>query len=118
MSARSSIRAVSTVFVVAGLGAGAMIASAGVASADVAPGLYTSSTISAGSVLLARDARVEGNELVLIGRYEIHPTPTGGYVDLFPGHRVFLNADGNGGYSGPAFLGPFEIGSISLTPKG
>ena len=118
MAIRSTSRAIGTVLAIAGIGAGTLIAGAGTASADVAPGTYTSNTISAGSVLLSRDARVEGNELVLIGRYEIHPTPTGGYVDLFPGHRVYLNDDGHGGYTGPAFLGPFEIGSISLTPKG
>lgn len=99
------------------LGATAVVAAAGPASADVAPGRYTSTTLSAGSVLLERAGHVEGHELVLIGRYLIHPTPTGGYVDFFPGHRVFLNSDGQGGYAGPAFLGPFEIGAISLTPR-
>lgn len=99
------------------LGAAALVGASGQASADVAPGTYTSTTLSAGSVLLERDGFVEGQELVLIGRYLIHPTPTGGYVDFFPGHRVFLNSDGRGGYTGPAFLGPFEIGAVSLTPR-
>ena len=103
---------------VAAFGAAAFIGAAGVASADVAPGPYTSITVSAGSVLLERDARVEGQELVLIGRYPIQPTSTGGYVDLFPGHRGFLNSDGHGGYTGPAFLGPFRIGEIVLAPRG
>lgn len=100
------------------LGAAALVGAAGQASADVAPGQYTSTTLSAGSVLLERVGQVEGQELVLIGRYQIHPTPTGGFVDFFPGHRVFLNSDGHGGYTGPAFLGPFEIGAVSLTPRG
>lgn len=104
--------------IVAVVGAAVFVGAAGVASANVAPGPYTSTTVSAGSVLLARDARVEGQELVLIGRYPIHPTEAGGYVDLFPGHRVFLNSDGKGGYTGPAFLGPFLIGEIVLTPRG
>lgn len=104
-----------TVVVVA-VGAAALVGAAGHASADVAPGSYTSTTLSSGVVLLQRDARVEGQDLVLIGRYPIHPTPTGGYVDLFPGHRVFLNDDGHGGYAGPAYLGGVVIGSIALTP--
>lgn len=103
---------------VAAIGISALVGFPAVASADVVPGPYTSVTVSAGSVLLSRDARVEGQELVLIGRYPIHPTPTGGWVDLFPGHRVFLNSDGRGGYTGPAFLGPFHIGEIVLTPRG
>ena len=100
------------------VGAGSLIAAVPAASADVRPGTYTSTTLSAGSVLLAREGRVEGDELVLIGRYKIHPTETGGYVDFFPGHRVYMNDDGNGGYEGAAFLGPFAIGSFTLTPRG
>lgn len=97
---------------------GTFIAGAPAANAAVRPGTYTSTTLSAGSVLLAREGRVEGDELVLIGRYKIHPTETGGYVDFFPGHRVYMNDDGNGGYEGAAFLGPFAIGSFTLTPRG
>ncbi|MEU4596163.1 hypothetical protein [Nocardia sp. NPDC023988] len=99
------------------VGAATIFGAVGQASADVEPGAYTSTTLSAGIVLLQRDARVEGGELVLIGRYPIHPTPDGGYVDLFPGHRVVLISDGRGGYSGPAYLGGVEIGSITLTPR-
>lgn len=103
--------------VVGALGFSVIFGAGGVAAAEVAPGPYTSTTVSAGSVLLSRDARVEGREFVLIGRYPIHPTETGGYVDLFAGHRVFLDADGRGGYTGPAFLGPIRIGEIVLTPR-
>lgn len=53
---------------------------------------------------------------MLIGRYRIHPTRTGGYVDFFPGHRVFMNRDGHGGYRGPAYLGGTVVGSFTLTP--
>ena len=59
----------------------------------------------------------QGVELVLIGRYRIHPTRDGGYVDFFPGHRVFMNSDGRGGYQGPAFLGGAEVGRFTLTPR-
>lgn len=114
-ASRSVIRSAS---VVMSVGLAALFGAAGHASADVASGPYTSTTLSAGSVLLEREGHVEGRELVLIGRYPIHPTPTGGYVDFFPGHRVFLNSDGQGGYVGPAFLGSFEIGAIALTPRG
>ncbi|MQY22178.1 hypothetical protein [Nocardia macrotermitis] len=94
----------------------AFFGATGPASADVAPGTYTSTTLSSGVVLLQRDAHVEGQDLVLIGRYPIHPTPDGGYVDLFPGHRVVLNSDGHGGYTGPAYFGAVVVGAITLTP--
>ncbi|MFC4373469.1 hypothetical protein ACFO5K_05095 [Nocardia halotolerans] len=99
------------------IGAATVFGGAGQAFADVEPGTYTSTTWSAGIVLLQRDARVEGGELVLIGRYPIHSTPDGGYVDIFPGHRVVLISDGQGGYNGPAFLGGVVVGSITLTPR-
>ena len=89
----------------------------GVASADVKPGAYTSTTWSSGAVLLQRQGRVEGGDLVLIGRYPIHRTAKGGYVDFFPGHRVFMNSDGHGGYSGPAYLGGAVVGRFTLTPR-
>lgn len=98
------------------VGAAALFGVAGQASADVAPGTYTSTTLSGGIVLLQRDAHVEGGTLVLIGRYPIHPTPTGGYVDIFPGHRIVMNSNGHGGYTGPAYFGGTVIGSIKLTP--
>ncbi|WP_182349064.1 hypothetical protein [Tomitella gaofuii] len=107
-----------TAAITATVGAAALFGAVGHASAAVAPGAYTSTTLSAGSVLLQRVGHVEGGDLVLIGRYPIHPTPTGGYVDFFPGHRVFMNSDGHGGYSGPAFLGPFVVGAFTLTPLG
>ncbi|MBF6240331.1 hypothetical protein [Nocardia otitidiscaviarum] len=112
--ARPAIVRTAAVAVIAGV---ATLGMTGQASADVEPGTYTSTTWSSGVVLLQRDARVEGGELVLIGRYPIHPTPDGGYVDLFPGHRVVLISDGHGGYAGPAFLGGLEVGSITLTPR-
>lgn len=118
MSVRIGRRQIRSLGMVVAVGVAAFVGFPAAASAEVAPGPYTSVTVSAGSVLLSRDARVEGRELVLIGRYPIHSTPTGGWVDLFPGHRVFLNADGHGGYTGPAFLGPFHIGEIVLTPRG
>ncbi len=91
---------------------------AGPASADVKPGTYTSTTLSGGAVLLKRDGRVQGHDLVLIGRYRIHPMGHGSYyVDFFPGHRVIMNPDGHGGYRGPAYLGGAVIGSFTLTPK-
>ncbi|WP_244874749.1 hypothetical protein [Gordonia malaquae] len=91
---------------------------AGQASADVKPGAYTSTTLSGGAVLLKRDGRVQGHDLVLIGRYRIHPMGRGSYyVDFFPGHRVIMNPDGRGGYRGPAYLGGAVIGSFLLTPK-
>ncbi|WP_024796312.1 hypothetical protein [Tomitella biformata] len=96
--------------------AAALVGAAGPASADVAPGAYTSTTSSSGVVLLQRDGQVQGQDLVLIGRYPIHPTPTGGYVDFFPGHRVFMNSDGQGGYDGPAYLGGLLVGTFTLTP--
>ncbi|MDG3010500.1 hypothetical protein G4X40_10110 [Rhodococcus sp. D2-41] len=105
--------------VVVAAGAAALLVGAGQASADVAPGSYTSTTTtSSGIVLLQRTGSVQGQDLVLIGRYPIHPTPTGGYVDFFPGHRVVMNSDGHGGYTGPAYLGGVVVGSITLTPQG
>ncbi|MGB3696851.1 MAG: hypothetical protein WBA05_05405 [Gordonia sp. (in: high G+C Gram-positive bacteria)] len=108
--------AVRTAAIAAGVGISALFGVAGQASADVAPGTYTSTTWSSGVILLQRDAHVSGHDLVLIGRYPIHPTAKGGYVDLFPGHRVILNSDGHGGYRGPAYLGGVMVGSITLTP--
>ena len=96
---------------------GVLVADPGHAAAEVTSGSYTSTTLSSGVVLLQRPARVEGGDLVLIGRYPIHPTARGGYVDLFPGHRVFLNRDGHGGYTGPAYFDGVRIGSIALTPR-
>lgn len=115
LRARPAIVRTAAVAVVAGVGT--LFGTVGPAFADVEPGDYTSTTWSAGIVLLQRDARVEGGELVLIGRYPIHSTPDGGYVDLFPGHRVVLISDGHGGYAGPAYFGGVEIGAITLTPR-
>lgn len=112
---RSSIARIASVTVA--VGAATLLVAPGQAAADVAPGSYTSTTLSGGVVLLQRNAHVSGNDLVLIGRYRIHPTSKGGYVDLFPGHRVFLNRDGHGGYRGPAYLAGTRIGSITLTPR-
>ena len=95
----------------------AVLAPVGQASADVKSGNYVSTTWSGGTVLLRRDGRVENGQLVLIGRYPIHKTRNGGYVDFFPGHRVFMNPDGHGGYRGPAYLGGAVIGSFTLTPR-
>ncbi|MFF2083396.1 hypothetical protein ACFVVM_06450 [Nocardia sp. NPDC058176] len=106
-----------TAVVAVAVGGATLCGTSGHAFADVEPGAYTSTTWSSGIVLLQRDARVEGGELVLIGRYPIQPTPDGGYLDLFPGHRVILNSDGHGGYEGPAFFGDVVIGAITLTPQ-
>ncbi|ALG84918.1 hypothetical protein [Gordonia phthalatica] len=95
----------------------AVLGAPGIASADVKSGNYTSTTWSSGAVLLQRPGRVEGGDLVLIGRYPIHRTARGGYVDFFPGHRVFMNSDGHGGYSGPAYLGGAVVGRFTLTPR-
>lgn len=117
MSTHATPSMIRTAVIAVAMGAASLVATAGPASADVEPGNYTSTTLSAGIVLLQRDARVEGGELVLIGRYPIQPTPDGGYVDIFPGHRVVLISDGRGGYTGPAYFGGVEIGSITLTPR-
>lgn len=104
--------------VAATVGIGGMVVAPGQSAAEVKAGTYTSTTISSsGAVLLSRTAHVRGDYLVLIGRYRIHPTARGGWVDLFPGHRVFMNRDGHGGYRGPAYLGGVRIGSITLTPR-
>lgn len=87
------------------------------AAPGVKPGAYTSTTISGGVVLLQREGRVVGDDLVLIGRYRIHPTRHGGYVDFFPGHRVYMNPDGRGGYRGPAYLGGALVGTFTLKPR-
>ncbi|MET8795407.1 hypothetical protein ABZV91_02940 [Nocardia sp. NPDC004568] len=109
---------VRTAAIAVAVGAATLFGTAGPAFADVEPGAYTSTTWSSGIVLLQRDGRVDGGDLVLIGRYPIHSTPDGGYVDLFPGHRVVLLSDGHGGYAGPAYLGGVLIGAITLTPQG
>ncbi|MBM7368896.1 hypothetical protein [Gordonia hydrophobica] len=106
-----------TAAILAAVSATTVLAVPGQASADVKAGTYTSTTWSGGTVLLQRTARVQGGDLVLIGRYPIHRTPRGGYVDFFPGHRVFMNSDGHGGYRGPAYLGGSVIGSFTLTPR-
>lgn len=114
---RRRFRSVGTTAAVAAAGTMMLFGGVGQASADVAPGTYTSTTLSStGQVLLQRDGRVVGDDLVLIGRYRIHPTPAGGYVDFFPGHRVFMRSDGHGGYRGPAFLGGLVVGTFTLTP--
>ncbi|MGW5441612.1 hypothetical protein [Nocardia asteroides] len=117
MSVRARPAIVRIAAIAVAVGAATLFGTAGQAFADVEPGAYTSTTWSSGIVLLQRDARVEGGDLVLIGRYPIHSTPDGGYVDLFPGHRVVLISDGRGGYAGPAYLGGVEVGSITLTPQ-
>lgn len=117
MHTRARQAIIRTAAITAAVGAAAVFGVAGQASADVTPGTYTSTTLSGGVVLLQRQAHVQGHDLVLIGRYPIHSTAKGGYVDLFPGHRVFLNRDGHGGYSGPAYFGGTVIGSITLTPR-
>lgn len=106
-----------TAAIVVALGVTAVVGAPGLASAEVKSGAYTSTTWSSGTILLQRQGRVEGNELVLIGRYRIHETARGGYVDFFPGHRVFMNSDGHGGYSGPAYLGGAVVGRFTLTPR-
>ncbi len=117
MSIRTRPAIIRTAAIAVAVGAATLFGAAGQAFADVVPGDYTSTTWSSGIVLLQRDGRVEGGDLVLIGRYPIHPTPDGGYVDLFPGHRVVLTSDGHGGYQGPAYLGGVVVGSITLTPR-
>lgn len=116
MSIPTVSAAVRAVAIALTVGAGSLLGGAGMASADVAPGTYTSTTLAGGLVLLQRDAHVEGGDLVLIGRYPIHPTPSGGYADVFPGHQVVMTSDGHGGYAGPAYFGGVLIGSIILTP--
>ena len=113
---RRRFRSVGTTAAVAAAGTMMLLGGVGQASADVAPGTYTSTTLAGGLVLLQRDAHVEGGDLVLIGRYPIHPTPSGGYADVFPGHQVVMTSDGHGGYAGPAYFGGVLIGSILLTP--
>jgi hypothetical protein len=87
------------------------------ASAEVKPGTYTSTTKVGGTILLQREGRVAGGNLVLIGSYPIHHSANGDYVDFFPGHRAYLNPDGHGGYRGPAFLGGAPVGTFTLTPR-
>lgn len=117
MSIHARPAIVRTAAIVGAVGAATLFGTVGQAFADVEPGAYTSTTWSSGIVLLQRDARVEGGDLVLIGRYPIHSTPDGDYVDLFPGHRVVLISDGHGGYKGPASLGGVVVGAITLTPQ-
>ena len=101
----------------AALGAITLTGQPGQASASVASGTYTSTTWVGNTIVLQREGRVVGNDLVLIGHYPIHSTATGGYVDFFPGHRVFMNRDGHGGYKGPAYLGGAMVGTFTLTPR-
>lgn len=116
MTSHPSSAIVRTTAITFAVGAATLFGVVGHASADVAPGKYTSITSSAGVVLLQRDAHVQGHELVLIGRYPIHPTRNGGYVDVMPGHRIVMNSNGHGGYTGPAYFGNTVIGSITLKP--
>ncbi|GAB04382.1 hypothetical protein GII30_11000 [Gordonia amarae] len=119
MPAQTRSILVRTAAIAAGAGVAALLTVAAPASADVPPGTYTSTTLSGGTVLLQRNGYVQGHDLVLIGRYPIHPRRGGGYyVDFFPGHRVFMNSDGHGGYRGPAFLGGVQVGTFTLTPRG
>ncbi|WOC14287.1 hypothetical protein MP11Mi_34020 [Gordonia sp. MP11Mi] len=106
-----------TAAIAVAMAASVVFGAVGQVSANVQPGNYTSTTRSLNTILLQRDARVAGGDLVLLGRYPIHRTPYGGYVDLFPGHRVVLISDGHGGYRGPAYLGGVVIGTITLTPR-
>ncbi len=109
---------VRTVAVAAAVSAAALVAVPGQAAADVKSGAYTSTTWAGNTVLLKRVGHVEHGQLVLIGHYPIHNVGNGGYVDFFPGHRVFMNSDGHGGYRGPAFLGGVQVGTFTLTPRG
>lgn len=106
-----------TTAVAVSISVAAVLGVAGTAGADVKPGAYTSITESSGVVLLQRTGYVRNGELVLIGRYRIHPTRTGGYADVFPGHRVFMNRDGHGGYTGPAYFNGVRIGTFILKPQ-
>lgn len=117
MSARTRQHVLRTLAVAVAAATATVLSPTGEAAAAVRPGLYTSTTWSAGIILLQREGRVQNGELVLIGRYRIHPTRNGGYVDFFPGHRVIMNSDGRGGYEGPAFLGGLEVGRFTLTPR-
>ena len=64
-----------------------LLGGVGRASADVAPGtLHVNDILSStGQVLLQRDGRVVGDDLVLIGRYQNHPTPAGSLRRLLSG---------------------------------
>lgn len=107
-----------TAVIATAVSAAAVLGAPGNASADVRPGTYTSITkLNSGAVILQRVGRVHDGQLVLIGRYPIHRTAKGGYVDLFPGHRVVMNSDGHGGYSGPAYWGGAVIGKFVLRPR-
>lgn len=117
MSTRTALTRIPAAAFCALVAGGTIVAAAGPASADVAPGVYTSITASAGSVLLAREGRVENGHLNLIGSYPIHAAPEGGYfVDFFPGHRVYMDGDAASGYEGPAFLFGIPVGTFELRP--
>ncbi|MBD0022473.1 hypothetical protein GII33_10565 [Gordonia pseudamarae] len=118
MPAQSRSAVVRTALIAVCVSVAALLGTAGPASADVPPGAYTSTTWSGGTILLQRDGYVQGRDLVLIGRYRIHPRSGGYYVDFFPGHRVIMNSDGHGGYRGPALLGGVRVGTFTLTPRG
>ncbi|MGC4932220.1 hypothetical protein ACLQ3C_00840 [Gordonia sp. DT30] len=115
MSRNARTTRIRVAVIAAGAATAAILGAAGHASADITPGTYTSTTSSSGIVLLQRPGHVEGHDLVLIGRYPIHSTPNGGYVDIFPGHRIVYNRDGHGGYSGPVYFGSVVVGTGTLT---
>lgn len=83
------------------------------ASAAVAPGDYTFTTVSFGTPS-STPASVQNGVLTLhspLGpiNYQIIDVPGGGYIDSVPGLRYFLG--------GETFFGPIPIGHSTLTPR-
>ncbi|GEE02405.1 hypothetical protein nbrc107696_28510 [Gordonia spumicola] len=90
------------------------------ASARVASGTYTYTTVNFG-VPSKSKAVIRGNALTVyapagVQRYHLHQTKSGGYFD-FAGQRYVLNKRPGGRFSGKTYYGPFVIGHSTLVPR-
>ncbi|BAH33581.1 hypothetical protein [Rhodococcus erythropolis] len=89
------------------------VVTAPVASAAVAPGDYTFTTVNFG-IPSASPASVQNGVLTLFSplgplNYQIIDVPGGGFIDSGQGQRYYLG--------GENFFGPFLIGNNTLTPR-
>ncbi|WFN93864.1 hypothetical protein [Gordonia sihwensis] len=90
------------------------------ASARVASGSYTYTTVSFGVPSKSR-AVIRGSSLTVyapagVQRYRLHQTRSGAFYDVM-GTRYVLRKQRGGVYSGPTQWGPVVIGHSTLVPR-
>ncbi|MGB3604378.1 MAG: hypothetical protein WBA38_12615 [Gordonia sp. (in: high G+C Gram-positive bacteria)] len=109
-----------TALFVAVAGLAGTTATAPEASARVASGTYTYTTVSFGVPSKSR-AVIRGNSLTVyapagVQRYRLHQTRSGAFYDVM-GTRYVLHKKRGGSYSGPTHWGPAVIGHSILVPR-